>query len=98
MSENLSERELLDRLAKVTSDITVRAHARKLRRRLKLPMSAVLVKVEGKSVVAKAAIIGVSRQTVYQWLTGISRPSLPVAKKLEKLTGYDAADIRGRDA
>jgi DNA-binding XRE family transcriptional regulator len=60
-----------------------------------LPMSEIMAKVPGATVVEKAAEIGVSRQTCYYWLQGRSRPSLEQAERIAELTGISVHDIRG---
>jgi DNA-binding XRE family transcriptional regulator len=64
-----------------------------LRRMDLVPMSYILARVPGETVVEKSAAIGVSRQTYYYWLHGRSRPSQPQAEKLAELTGIPVGDI-----
>jgi hypothetical protein len=64
------------------------------RARLALPMSVVLDKVPGDSVVEKCDRIGISRQAYYVYLRGGSRPNKQQAKKLARLTGLKAEAIR----
>jgi hypothetical protein len=59
-------------------------------------MSAVLAKVPGDSIPEKCKKIGTSRQNYYAWVKGFYRPSRKQAKRLEALTGFDAADIAGK--
>jgi DNA-binding XRE family transcriptional regulator len=47
----------------------------------------------GASLTERARIIGVSRQTLYNWLTGVGRPNLIKARKLAKLTGIPASEF-----
>jgi transcriptional regulator with XRE-family HTH domain len=89
-------RRLIDRLLKISPDIGLTSRALRLRARLKLPMSTVMDKVPGTSVIEKAKAVNVSRQTVYYWINGTTRPSRKQAKLLAAMTGYDAAEIAGR--
>jgi len=63
--------------------------------RLSRPMSTILARVPGKSVIEKARAAGVSRQSFYSWLKGETRPSGAQAQVLAKLTGYSVEEIRG---
>jgi hypothetical protein len=89
-------RKLIEKLLKVSPDAGITARAQKLLNRVKLPMSVVIDKIPGDSVIAKAAKIGVSRQSIYYWLSGITRPSKKQAKVIASLTGFDVDEIRGR--
>lgn len=88
-------RRLVEKLVKISPDAGLTARVLKMRARLALPMSVVLDRVPGGSVIAKAAACKVSRQTVYYWLNGTTRPSAKQAELLAKLTGFDAGAIRG---
>lgn len=90
--------KLLDQLIRVAPDRFTKRRAMKMRARLALPMEQVLDKVPGKSVIAKADHLGVSRQTIYAWIDGTMRPNLKRAKQLAKLTGFDVDEIRGLGA
>lgn len=100
--ENLVERQkealkLVERLIALGPDMGTVQYARKMRERLKLPMSVVLERLYPElSVVEKAEKLGVTRQAYYGWINGISRPNMKLAKKMATLTGYEAADIRGK--
>ena len=63
---------------------------------LRTPMVTILKKVPGNSLAQKAALIGVSRQTLYAWTHNGSRPNIVQSKRLAELTGLDADFIRGR--
>lgn len=68
--------------------------ALKLLQRLEMiPMSYVLSKVPGATIVERSDAVGVSRQTYYFWLQGRSRPSLPQAERLAELTGIPVEEI-----
>jgi len=67
-----------------------------LRNRLLLPMDQILAKVKGESVKAKAARIGVSRQTFYGWKNNENRPTPKQARKLAMVTRISAEKIMGR--
>jgi transcriptional regulator with XRE-family HTH domain len=85
----------LETLIKRTQDATLKRRARELRDRLsQRPMSEILNLVPGETVIAKAKICGVSRQTFYTWLNG-SIPHPKQAARLAKVTGVSIAEIRG---
>ena len=69
---------------------------RDMRRMELVPMSYVMSKVPGETIVEKMAKIGVSRQTYYYWMQGRSRPSQRQADRLAELTGIPAVDISAR--
>lgn len=77
-------------------DHGIRMRAKQIQDRLQLPMADVLAKVPGATVLEKCDAVGISRQAWYYWLRGVSRPNLIQSKRLAKLTGFDAAEIRGR--
>ena len=87
---------LVDRLIALDADEGLRLRAMQILDRLRLPMSDVLAKVPGKSVIERAAVIGVSRQTYYAWVRGASRPNTKLAKKIAALTKIPWQDIQGR--
>lgn len=64
-----------------------------LRRMERVPMSYILSKVPGETIVERAAAVGVSRQAYYHWIHGRSRPSIQQAEKLAELTGIPLGDI-----
>ena len=88
--------KLVEQLLKLNPDRHLAKRAYQLRDRIKFPMSVVLEKVPGETVVQKAAACGVSRQAYYNWLSGRSRPNDTQSETLAKLTGIDAAMIAGR--
>ena len=103
MSDALSEEQLekayklIDQLAKIGKDDDgLINRVMQVKERLTLPMSVVLAKVPGSTIVEKCAKIGIKRQAYHFWLKGINRPDDKHAKRLQKLTGYEADDIRGR--
>ena len=63
--------------------------------RIGLALEEVLKRVPGKTVKARAATIGVTRQTYYGWLAGRTRPDIRQARRLASLTGLEASKIRG---
>lgn len=73
-----------------------RVHKLKHRRKL-IPMSVILDKLPHGSVNQRAKLLGVSRQCLYDWLSGRTRPNWVQAFKLEKLTGFTVVEIRGRE-
>jgi hypothetical protein len=87
--------ELVERLIKLSGDPRIRARAMRMHSRIKLPMAKVLERVPGESVIDKAKVLGISRQTWYIWQSGATRPNLAKARQLERITGYSVAEIRG---
>jgi hypothetical protein len=87
--------ELVERLIRMSSDPKVRSRAMRMHSRIKLPMAQVLARVPGESVIDKAKVLGISRQTWYVWQSGATRPNLAKARQLERITGYTVAEIRG---
>jgi len=57
------------------------------------PLSIVLAFVPGGNIGEKAQRIGVSRQTIWWWLTGRKRPSAANCQRLAELTGIPAREI-----
>ena len=96
MDKYVEMHRLVKRLAKISPDAVVQARAQKILNRLALPMEDVVDAIPEDTIVGKAARIGVTRQTIYDWLRGVSRPKKEMARKLARLTGYDAVEIRGR--
>jgi len=90
--------QLIDRLIAITpkTNDVVRAYLVAARDRMRFPMSAVLEKVPGETVLEKCAKIGITRQNYYGWLRDAYRPNAAQAKKLAQITGLDFDDIRGR--
>ena len=89
--------ELTERLVKASSG-DERATRRALRLLTHLQatsMLAILKKVPGASMAQKAKTVGVSRQTLYYWRDGVTRPNKEQARKLSKITGYASDVIRG---
>jgi DNA-binding XRE family transcriptional regulator len=62
----------------------------------RIPIHQVLAKVPGGSSADKARKIGVSRQVVWMWETGRTRPGWKSCQRLAELTGVNAEDIFGR--
>jgi DNA-binding XRE family transcriptional regulator len=58
------------------------------------PMAAILAKVPGDSLAARARAIGVSRQTMYVWAQERFRPSTEQATIIAELTGVPIEQIR----
>lgn len=85
-------------MAARSTDKTLQRSASRLLARLNAPsMSDILDKVPGVSAAEKAALIGVSRITVWYWVNGYNRPRNKAAKQIAKLTGFSIKEIRGRD-
>ena len=60
-------------------------------------MARILDKLPGApSIMARAKLLGVQRQTIYNWLNGISRPNWRLALEISRLTDIPAADIHGQ--
>ena len=95
-SENERTLKLVERLAKVSRNPGVQRRALKMRARLTAtPMSTILDKVPGATVIEKAKTLGVSRQTFYYWLDGTTRPNFKMARKIKHLTNFEVDEIRG---
>jgi DNA-binding XRE family transcriptional regulator len=58
------------------------------------PMAAILAKVPGDTLAARARAIGVSRQTMYVWAQEKFRPSTDQARIIADLTGVPIDEIR----
>jgi hypothetical protein len=98
---NKESRELLRRLVKIVPDNGIRKWAEKALIRLKAPpMEKIVAELPpaGGSIIQKAERLGVTRQAIYAWLYGHSRPTIAQARKIARITGYDADAIRGRPA
>jgi DNA-binding XRE family transcriptional regulator len=89
--------ELLGLLAKDDSNLWVQRHAKRLHDQMNKPMAAILRKIKADTDVERAKICGVSRQALFAWKRGISRPNPEQAKRLAKLTGLTVEQIRGRE-
>jgi DNA-binding XRE family transcriptional regulator len=62
--------------------------------KLRYPMAAILAKVPGDTLAARARAIGVSRQTMYVWAQEKFRPSTEQATIIADLTGVPIDEIR----
>lgn len=62
-------------------------------RRVALAKILEMIEPDG-SIVARARLIGISRQTLYDWMTGRSYPNKVKAKRLSKLTGIPVEVFR----
>lgn len=91
----LAQLKLVERIIQSGGDKGVTRRAKEMKARLNLPMRQVLAKVPGRSNASKARFLNVSRMSYYDWLNGVNRPGKKMAAKLAKVTGYDAAAIRG---
>jgi transcriptional regulator with XRE-family HTH domain len=91
---------LVKDLGKISPDESVSRAIEKVQRLLTAePMSMILTHVlPGESVAAKAKALGVSRQTLYYWINGTTRPNIKQAKRLAKITGVPIEVIRGHVA
>ena len=89
-------RKLIERLVKISPDKGMAERAQRLLNQVKLPMSVVLDKVPGDTTIQKAANLKVTRQTIYYWLYGVTRPKEKHARRLAAITGFDVNEIRGR--
>jgi DNA-binding XRE family transcriptional regulator len=67
---------------------------RAVEHKLNHPMAAILAKVPGDTLAARARAIGVSRQTMYVWAQEKFRPSTEQATIIADLTGVPIDDIR----
>jgi DNA-binding XRE family transcriptional regulator len=67
---------------------------RAVEHKLNHPMAAILAKVPGDTLAARARAIGVSRQTMYVWAQEKFRPSTEQATIIAELTGVPIDEIR----
>ena len=92
--------KLVERIIELDPDQTTLSYALKMQERLKLPMSVVLDKLNeiwpDTNISEKVKRLGVTQGAYYAWTMGWYRPGAKMAKKLAKLTGFEAADIQGR--
>jgi len=89
-------KRLLSQVVRISPDEGTKLRAKQIHDRLTLPMTTVLGNVPGLTVAAKCKKIGVSRQAYYYWIRGMSRPNATQARRIARLTGLAADDIRGR--
>jgi DNA-binding XRE family transcriptional regulator len=75
-------------LPALANDLRAVAH------KLRYPMAAILAKVPGDTLAARARAIGVSRQTMYVWAQEKFRPSTEQATIIAELTGVPIDEIR----
>jgi DNA-binding XRE family transcriptional regulator len=75
-------------LAALANDLRAVEH------KLNHPMAAILAKVPGDTLAARARAIGVSRQTMYVWAQEKFRPSTEQATIIAELTGVPIDEIR----
>lgn len=87
--------KLLERLIEVAPDRGMRRKVERMHARLIHPMTLILDKVPGETVIEKSRYLGVTRQTMYAWMDGTMRPNLKRAKMIAKVTGVDVDVIRG---
>jgi hypothetical protein len=102
MSDQDTERaiKIVERLIRAAPNKSVvrfatRMHDRLSKRRNAIPMSEVIEKIPGTTVMAKARSLGVTRQAFYYWINGETRPNEKQAKAIHKLTGFSVEEIRG---
>jgi DNA-binding XRE family transcriptional regulator len=90
-----------DNTAKRLNRVIDRIEKREKARGHLLPMKVVLAKVtwpaEDTTLTARAARLGISRQTWYDWINGKFRPNIQQANKLSELTGLTVKQIRGTE-
>jgi hypothetical protein len=87
--------KLTKQLIELGGDIGLLRRVENIQRRLTVPMADVIAKLPGKSHSSNCRMLGVSRSSYYDWLSGESRPSRAMAKKLSKITGFSVGEIRG---
>lgn len=88
--------KLAERLMAADGDAGLLLLADRIKARLKKPMSEIIAKIPGKTMVAKAQAAQVSRQNLYAWQRGVYRPTGSQAEHLAKLTGISVVTITGR--
>jgi DNA-binding XRE family transcriptional regulator len=91
---------LIERVIDLAPDEGTLHHAHKMAAKLRLPMSVVLDKLQALhpdlTIIEQAEMLGVTRQAIYQWRIGMTRPEGETADLLSRLTGFDADDIAAR--
>lgn len=92
--EVIEARQLARELIRLTDGAEQR-RAKKLYARLKVDMAAVVKRIPGTTMKAKAKEAHVSRQTLYYWINGETRPNKKQARRIAFLTGLDPDAIRG---
>ena len=80
---------------KLQSVVALRLHYQLQRAIAMRPMREILALVPGEGTTTRAAVIGVSRQAYYRWLEGSARPNERTCRRIAKLTGVPAEEIRG---
>ena len=83
----------LDALAATAPLAFIKRELQATAHKLRFPMTEILAKVPGASVAERARKLGVSRQTIYVWMTERYRPTPPQAKRIAKLTGIPIEQI-----
>jgi DNA-binding XRE family transcriptional regulator len=91
--DNQQELELLEQLGAMIAHETIKRDLNAVAHKLRYPMVAIVDKVPGEGVGAKAKAIGVSRQMIYVWMAEKARPDATQARMISKLTGIPADHI-----
>lgn len=86
--------QLLGQLSSMIEHETIKRDLNAIAHKLRYPMTAILDRVEGDGVIAKAHAVGVSRQMVYVWMSEKARPNAAQARIISKLTGIPVECIR----
>ena len=94
MAKSDRKKELVLRAKVQQTAIDLAKLVKELREIDLVPMSYIMSKVPGETIIEKMEKVGVSRQTYYFWMQGRSRPSLRQAERLAELTGIPVGDIR----
>lgn len=88
---------LVERIIALNPDESTVAYAKKMRKRLELPMARVLEQLWPElQMTDKCEKLGITRQAYRGWVMGMYRPSRRQAFRLAKETGYDVYDILGK--
>lgn len=90
MTTGLRDRELAQLEQSIVNIMEI---VKKLKRMQRIPMSYILSKVPGNTIVERAENVGVTRQAYYHWIHGRSLPSLEQAERIAELTGIPIGDI-----
>jgi transcriptional regulator with XRE-family HTH domain len=90
--------KLADELVRLSAgNMRMQMTAMRLRDRVKqTPIAEILNRMTESTTPQRAERLGVSRQAIYSWLSGRTRPNKKAAKKIAKVTGVAEAEIRGK--
>lgn len=87
--------DLVEQLIAAAPDQDTKDLALALRERIRIPMTAILIKMPGESVADKSRKLGISRTTYYAWTEGKARPRRGLAERVAEYTGFTWQEIAG---